>query len=201
MEIQKVIENFEKHGFSVKYFETKEDAAKYLNEQIDNTTVAAGGSVSIAEMGLAESLGAHNTFISHAALPAGFTPAMAMGAAMKTEVYLTSVNGASETGELVNIDGRGNRVASTFFGHNRVYFVVGINKFEPDLEKAIHRARNVSAPKNAKRLGRKTPCAVKGDRCYDCSSPERICNGLVVHWRKLSSCAQEILIINEPLGY
>ena len=94
---------------------------------------------------------------------------------MQTEVYLSSVNGLAETGELINIDGAGNRVASTLFGHKRVYFVVGANKIAPDYDAALWRARNIAAPKNAQRLKRKTPCAVKADRCYDCSSPERIC--------------------------
>lgn len=51
------------------------------------------------------------------------------------------------------------------------------------MTKALWRARNIAAPKNAQRLGVKTPCAVNGDRCYDCKSPQRICRGLVVLWR------------------
>ncbi len=102
-----------------------------------------------------------------------------------TDVFLTSVNGVAETGELVNIDGTGNRVAGSLFGHKKIYFVFGINKIELTLEKTIWRARNIAAPQNAKRFGYKTPCAVKGDRCYDCSSPDRICNTLNIHFRKM----------------
>ena len=54
---------------------------------------------------------------------------------------------------------------------------------------------------SSERLGRKTPCALKGDRCYDCNSPERICNGFVIHARKLSSCDTEIVLVNEALGF
>lgn len=201
MDISKVLENFRNNGFEASYFETKEEASAYLNDKIDNTTVGFGGSMTLSEMGLIDSLKTHNEVISHWSVPEGMTVAQVLDKAMRTDVYLTSANGASEKGELVNIDGTGNRVGSTLFGHNKVYFVLGINKFEENLDKAIYRARNVSAPPNAKRLGRNTPCAVKGDRCYDCNSPERICRGLVVHYRKMSSCDIEVVIIGEKLGF
>ena len=102
--------------------------------------------------------------------------------AMDTEVYLCSANALAETGELVNIDGAGNRVASTLFGHRKIYFVVGANKLCPTYEDAVFRARNVAAPQRARQLGAKTPCAVHADRCYDCKSPGRICRGLVTLW-------------------
>ena len=152
-------------------------------------------------MGLLDELKKHNTVINHWNVPEGKSVQEVLCEAMHTDVYLTSANGAGEDGTLVNIDGTGNRVASTLYGHKKVYFVVGINKFEENLEKAIFRARNVSAPLNAKRLNRKTPCAVKGDRCYDCSSPERICRGVVVHLKKLTSCDTEVVIIGEELGF
>lgn len=201
MDISRVLENFRNNGFEASYFETKEEASAYLNEKIDGTTVGFGGSMTINEMGLIGSLETHNEVISHWSVPEGMTVSQVLDKAMRTDVYLTSANGASEKGELVNIDGTGNRVGSTLFGHNKVYFVLGINKFEENLDKAIYRARNVSAPPNAKRLGKNTPCAVKGDRCYDCNSPERICRGLVVHYRKMSSCDIEVVIIGEKLGF
>ena len=107
----------------------------------------------------------------------------------------------AETGELVNIDGTCNRIASSVYGHKRVYFVVGVNKIEPDYDRALWRARNVAAPKNAQRLGRKTPCAVKADRCYDCKSPERICRGLVVLWEAVANMEMEVVLIDQDLGY
>ena len=109
---------------------------------------------------------------------------------------------AVETGELINIDGTGNRVASTIFGHEEVYFIVGINKLAPDYDAALWRARNVASPKNARRLGKKTPCAVRGDKCYDCKSPERICRALAVLWERPTGIGRaEVVLVNEPLGY
>ena len=74
---------------------------------------------------------------------------MARKAAMQTDVYLTSANALAETGEIINIDGVGNRVASTLFGHEKVYYVIGENKLESDFEKAVARARNIAAPQRA----------------------------------------------------
>jgi hypothetical protein len=108
----------------------------------------------------------------------------------------------AETGEIVNIDGSGNRVASTLYGKKEVYIVVGVNKFEENYEKAVWRARNVASPKNAKRLGVNTPCAKDGDRCYDCRSDARICRGLAVLWGPMAGVGRtEIVIIDQTLGF
>ena len=116
--------------------------------------------------------------------------------------FVCSVNGAAETGELVNIDGNCNRVSGSLYGHERVIFVIGNNKLAPDLEQALWRARNVAAPLNARRLGKKTPCAAGDEvRCYDCSSPDRICRALTVLWRAPTGAKYEVLLINEDLGY
>ena len=106
-----------------------------------------------------------------------------------------------ETGEIVNIDGKCNRVAATLFGPKRCIFVCGVNNLRPDLQSAIERARNIAAPLNAKRLNKKTPCAVDG-RCHNCKSPERICRAMVIHMGVPSgfeSC--EVVLIGEKLGY
>ena len=86
-------------------------------------------------------------------------------------------------------------------GHRKVYFVVGINKLEPDFERALWRARNVAAPKRAQSLGKHTPCAAKADRCYDCSSPERVCRALNVIWCRPTPIEHmEVVLIGEELG-
>ena len=193
-DLEKLQKNLEERGFTVTRFDTAAQAADYLDAALDGKTVGIGGSVTIQEMGLAERLREHAQVLWHWA---GSTTQDAAGA----QVYLTSVNGAAETGELINIDGTGNRVASGLFGHEKVYFVVGRNKVAPDYDAALWRARNIAAPKNAQRLNRKTPCAAKGDRCYDCKSPERICRALVVYWEKPNSMDMEVVLVDEDLGY
>ena len=201
MDFTKVKSALEARGFKVSAFPTAAEAARYLNGQIDGVSVSFGGSVTLEQMGLFESLGQHNEVLSHWHVPAGKDPAEIRAKAMTTEVYLTSANGLAETGEIVNIDGTGNRVSGMLFGHKKVYFVVGRNKLAPDYDGALWRARNIAAPKNAQRLGTRTPCAAGGDRCYDCKSPQRICRGLVVLWEAMKGCETEVVLVDEELGY
>ena len=187
--------NLESRGFRTSFFATAQEAADYLNRQLDSTTVAFGGSTTLADMGLYESLSAHNTVFWHWK---GNTPADAVQA----QYYLSSVNGVAETGELINIDGVCNRVSETLFGHKKVYFVVGSNKIAPDYEQALYRARNIAAPLNARRLNKKTPCAVGDEiKCFDCKSPDRVCHALTVLWTAPGGAEYEVVIVNQPLGY
>ena len=202
MDFSKVREALEARGFSVAVCPTKEAASEYLNEKIDGMTVGFGGSMTLGEMGLYDSLSRHNTMHDHWHVPKGCSPDEARVAAMSTEVYLTSANGLAETGELINIDGTGNRVAATLYGHEEVWFVVGVNKIAPDYAAALWRARNIASPKNAQRIGTKTPCAAKGDKCYDCHSPERICRGVVTLLKKPTGIKRAyVVLVEEELGY
>ena len=195
-DLEKLRANLEARGFRTTYFPTADEAAAYLDGQIDGKTVGIGGSMTVKEMGLYPRLAAHNQVVWH-------WEGGALRDAVLTDVYITSANALAETGEIINIDGVGNRAASTLYGHQKLYFVVGRNKLAPTYEEALWRARNIAAPKNAQRLGRKTPCAIKGDRCYDCKSPERICRGLVVLWEPMMGMEQttEVLLVDEELGF
>ena len=197
-DITKLQRNLRREGFETSYFETAEEACAYLNGKLDGRTIGFGGSQTVRDMGLFEQLSAHNTCIWHWDKARNVHPKEATDA----QVYICSLNGISENGELINIDGGGNRVASGLFGHEELYFIIGVNKIAPDYESALWRARNIAAPKNAKRLGKNTPCAVKADRCYDCQSPERICAALTVYWRKPSLIPHvEVVIVNQELGF
>lgn len=188
-------------GYIVRCFDTASEAAGYLNTEIDGQTVGFAGSVTLEEMGLYELLSTHNRVFWHQRIPAGKTSREVRTEANAAAVYISSVNGISENGEIINIDGNCNRVSSIFYGHQKVYFVVGENKIEKNYDSALYRARNIAAPLNARRVGAKTPCAVRGDRCYDCKSPERICRGLSVLWGKPMTGEFEVLLIHEKLGY
>ena len=193
-------QTLERHGFTVSRFATGREAAAYIDGKIDGKTVGMGGSITLKDLGLYELLAAHNTVHWH--WSGDGQPARARDLAVGAQVYLSSVNALAETGEIINIDGTCNRVASLLYGHEEVYLVVGANKIAPDAEAALWRARNVASPKNAQHLGRKTPCAVKGDRCYDCDSPERVCGSLVTLWRKPGGIGRmEVVLVEEDLGY
>ena len=197
MKFDAVKKNLETRCYAVRVFATGKEAADYLDAAIDKKSVGFGGSVTLDALGLYERLGSHNQTVWHWKWE---DKDAARREALTTELYLTSVNGLAETGELINIDGAGNRVAATLFGHEKVYFVIGRNKLAPTYEEAVWRARNIASPQNAKRLGKKTPCAVSGDRCYDCKSPERICRGLVTLWGPMMGMEAEVLLVDEDLG-
>ncbi len=197
----KVAENLKQLGYQVTVFDTKEQAADYLCGQIKDTTVGFGGSVTLREMGLYERLAETNTVHWHWQPQGETSIPQTRVLARDTEVYLASANGLAETGEIINIDGAGNRVAETIFGHKKVYFVLGKNKLAEDYDKALWRARNIAAPRNAFRLKTKTPCAEKGDRCYNCSSPARICRALSVLWCAPMGSQYEVVLVKEDLGY
>ena len=196
-----VKKNLENRGFSVSCFKTAAEAVEHMNSQIDGKTVGMGGSMTLDAIGIYEKLASHNEVFWHQRTPEGKTQNEIKAAANGADVYLSSINGLAETGEIVNIDGNCNRIAAILYGHEKVYLVAGQNKLAKDFEAALWRARNIAAPLNTKRLGRKTPCAVKADKCYDCRSPERICTALSVLWTRPTACDYEIILIEENLGF
>ncbi len=184
---------FTDRGFNFTYFEKKEQAAEYISRKCAGKSVSLGGSVTLKELGFPEKFDSSTEVHWHWVNREEYfqTP----------DIYLTSANALSETGEVVNIDGSCNRVSGTLYGPNSCVFVCGINKLRPNLESAIDRARNIAAPLNAKRLDKATPCAKDG-RCHDCRSPERICRAMVIHMgppQKMDEC--EIVLIGEELGF
>ena len=197
-DLEKTRKNLENRGFRAHVFATGAEAADYLAQTLHNTCIGIGGSVTIDEIGVYDRLSADNDVIWRWKKP---TPdSRERGAAAET--FLCSANGVSETGEIVNIDGYGNRVAPTIYGPQRVFLVVGKNKIAPDLNGAIDRARNIAAPLNARRLNRHTPCAVGEPRCHDCRSPEKICGVMTVFFMPPTSIKEfHVLLVNDDLGY
>lgn len=205
IDIEKTIKALERNKFVVHYFETGAEAVAYLKNRIQNKCVAIGDSRTLLEIGIHDALSEVNediTDIQHPLPGESFrdTALRTMG----RDVFLTSVNALSQTGEMVNIDGTGNRVAASLFGSQEVFFVLGVNKITPDLASAIYRARNVAAPLNSKKNKKSSlnPCATLDEKCYDCGSPDRICNALTIYYKKMRNMqTMEIIIINESLGF
>lgn len=197
-DLEKTRKNLENRGFRAHVFATGAEAADYLAQTLHNTCIGIGGSVTIDEIGAYDRLSADNDVIWRWKKP---TPdSRERGAAAET--FLCSANGVSENGEIVNIDGFGNRVAGTIYGPERVFLVVGRNKIAPDLTGAIDRARNIAAPLNARRLNRHTPCAVGEPRCHDCRSPEKVCGVMTVFFMPPTSIKEfHVILVDEDLGY
>ncbi|UWG96296.1 lactate utilization protein [Dehalobacter sp. DCM] len=195
--METTMKNLNSRGFDATYFASAKEAADYIVSQLHGETVGFGGSKTVEALDVFERLAEANTVFWH------WKQGMEVRSkATAADVYITSANAVAETGEIINIDGAGNRVAGTLFGKKKVYFIIGSNKIAEDYDKALWRARNIAAPLNARRFNTNTPCT-KGDlKCHDCNSPERICKGLVVLWGKMMGMEKvEVVIIGEELGF
>ena len=205
IDIEKTIKALERNKFVAHYFETGAEAVAYLKHRIQNKCVAIGDSRTLLEIGVHDALSEVNEDITDIQRPLpGESFRDTALRTMGRDVFLTSVNALSQTGEMVNIDGTGNRVAASLFGSQEVFFVLGVNKITPDLASAIYRARNVAAPLNSKKNKKSSlnPCATLDEKCYDCGSPDRICNALTIYYKKMRNMqTMEIIIINESLGF
>ena len=196
-DLEKTGKNLENRGFRVHRFASGAEAAEFLVQTLHGTSIGIGGSVTIDTLGVYDRLCGSNEVFWHWKNHAPETRERAG----KAETYLCSANGVSENGEIVNIDGFGNRVAGTIYGPERVFLVVGRNKIALDLTGAIDRARNIAAPLNARRLNRHTPCAVGEPRCHDCRSPEKVCGVMTVFFMPPTSIKEfHVLLVNEDLG-
>lgn len=196
MDYTTIRHNFEYHGFSTQLFSTGEEARDYLVNTLQWQTIGFGGSVTLREIGLFDALLAKNIVVWHNKVFSEDVRRLANAAS----IYITSANAIAETGQIVNIDRTGNRVAMTAFGPKVCYYVVGKNKIMPTLAEALDRAKNVAGPQNAKRVRAKTPCATKGDRCYNCNTPERVCRMTMIMDRPPYGMQSEIIFIDQDLG-
>ena len=111
-----------------------------------------------------------------------------------------STNAITTNGELVNIDGTGNRVAALIYGPETVIILAGMNKIAANVDEALSRVHNVATAQNCIRLGKKTPCAITGV-CADCLSPDCICNQVVITRRSGIKGRIKVLLIGESFGY
>lgn len=197
-----VVKNLEKRGFKAFYCADKSSALQQALALIPKSdTVCWGGSMSISEIGLLDKVRAGYKTIDRdkAVNPAERAEVMRQG--LLADTFLMSVNGMSVDGELVNIDGNGNRCAAMLYGPKQVVIIVGINKVAKDLHAAIARARSVAATTNVQRFpGKKTPCSVTG-ACADCLSADCICNYFVITRRSNPQGRIKVILVGECLGY
>lgn len=196
MNLEKTIKNLRQRGHEVRTFPTAEEAVAYLCDAIHNTEVGIGGSKTVEQLGLYEKLIENNTVYWHWRSKETNIREIANAA----PVYITGINAIAETGEILNIDGTGNRLAGQCFGKKKVYYIAGINKICSDFESALFRARNVAAVRNAARFPAATPCKIDGI-CHDCQVPENVCNALLVVWGPMTGMQTEVILIDGELGF
>ncbi|MBC8457972.1 MAG: lactate utilization protein [Deltaproteobacteria bacterium] len=119
--------------------------------------------------------------------------------AILVDLFITGTNAVTEAGQLVNLDMIGNRITAITFGPKNVIILVGRNKIVPDLDEAMFRIKNYTAPINAMRLNMKTPC-IKTSYCEECNSPDRICNTWTITEKSFPKGRVKVVLINEDLG-
>lgn len=199
----KLVEAFKKNMFSAVYFKTGEEASEFIMSNVHlGDKVGFGGSMTIKKLGIQEkvkSIGA--VVLDHG------DPSLSPEEKMETmrgellsDVFVCSSNAVTLEGELVNIDGVGNRVAAMTFGPKKVIVVVGINKICKDEAAAFQRIEQVAAPKNCKRLSMPNPCTQTGT-CIDCKADTRACRVYSVIKRKPMRTDITIVVIGEELGF
>lgn len=191
------VENFRKKGFVAEFFESGEDALKYVLKEIGPSDVGIGGSMTIQELGWFDALQRRGKAIWHWQ---GKYDGI-LSDENNAPCYITSANAISSDGAVVNIDANGNRIAATAFGSKKAFIVCGENKIEKDIPSALFRAKNIAAPQNSKRLNRKTPCAIKADKCYNCNSPERICRITSITTFPIPNLDMRIIFVKGSWGY
>jgi L-lactate utilization protein LutB len=204
--LAEVKEALEANNFEVFLANNKTEASKLVLEEILPKTGAKscswGGSMTFTSTGLYDALKNHQKMMVIDTFDKKVSREEVLERrrqALLVDLFITGTNGVTETGMLINLDMYGNRIAAITFGPKNVLILVGRNKIVPDLEEAIFRIKDYTAPTNAMRLDMKTPC-VKTSRCEDCSSPNRICNTWTITEKSFPKGRVKIVLINEDLG-
>lgn len=197
-----IIKNLEKRQIEAYYCEDKASALeKALNLIPKGSTIGWGGSVTLSEIGLIDAVKNGEYSIIDRDKATNLEEQKAVYSQIcSSDFFLMSTNAITLNGELINIDGRGNRVAFLCYGPENVLIVAGMNKVVSSIESGFERASNVSAPPNAIRLNRKTPCAITG-KCEDCYSPDCMCSQFIVTRRSGIPNRIKIILVGEELGY
>ena len=197
----KVVKAMESRHFEAYYCGTKEEALKKALELIpEGSVVAWGGSVTMNEIGLSEALhnGKYQLIDRDAAPPEERRKLMRQG--LLADYFISGANAVSEDGEIVNIDGMGNRVGAIVYGPDHVVLIAGMNKVAKTLEDAVKRARTIAAPINKQRFGGTTPCAKTGS-CGDCKAEDCICCQMLVTRVCRPAGRIKVILVGEDLGF
>jgi L-lactate utilization protein LutB len=201
-----VKEALEKNNFEVFIAEDPLEASNLALERIIPRTgakiISWGGSMTFVATGLYDTLKNRADLEIIDTFTKSVPPKEALELRRKSllsDLFITGTNALTETGELINLDMYGNRVAAIAFGPKDVLIFVGRNKIVPDLERAMLRIKEYAAPANAIRLDKKTPCT-KTACCEECRSPNRICNSWTITQKSFPKNRIKVILINKDMG-
>lgn len=197
-----IIQNLAKRNMTGYYSETREQALILIMSMIkEGSTVSWGGSQTLGQIGLYDSLHSKNLVIYDRATAT--TPEETKKIyrdAFSVNYYFMSTNAITLDGKLVNIDGNSNRVAALTFGPDQVFIIAGMNKVATDETMALERVKNFAAPANTQRLNCKTPC-VKTGHCHNCLSDDCVCCNTVITRKSRHNDRIHVFLIGEELGF
>ena len=197
-----LVKNLRKRHFEAYYCATKEDA---LHQVLDlmpaGSTVGWGGTVSASQVGVQAAVHAGDyTVIDRDMFSDPAEKLRCMRACFDADYFITGANAISLDGQMVNIDGNGNRVGMIVYGPKNIIVVAGMNKVCPSLEDAVKRARTVAAPMNQQRFGLPNPCTCTGV-CADCLTETSICNQILITRNCKPAGRIKFVLVGEELGF
>lgn len=197
-----VIKNLEKRNMEGYFFEDSSSCVNAILDMMEEGAVISwGGSESIKECGLMDAIKSDKyTLIDRMSAKSPDEAREIFSKTVMADYYLMSTNAITFDGELINIDGNGNRVACLIHGPKHIIMVVGMNKLVSTVEAGYDRVRDIATPANTTRLNKNTPCFHTG-KCGDCLSPDCICNQIVVTRRSGHAGRIKIFFVAEELGY
>ncbi|MDC7125665.1 MAG: lactate utilization protein [Spirochaetales bacterium] len=199
---ERVVRAMHKRNFFAEYFDSSAEAVKSILKMIpEGASVSWGGSVSLTESGLKTALqdSGYNLLDREKVDDPGKMPEFYYKAS-GVDYYIMSANAITIDGKLVNIDGRGNRLAALLYGPKNIIVIAGMNKVVESEEEAVSRVKNVASPLNAMRLEMNTPCTKTGS-CADCQSTDCICANTVITRRTREKERIKVFLIGEKLGF
>ena len=197
-----LIKNLQKRHIEGHYVSSKEEAIQKAFSLLKNSELISwGGSMTLAEIGLIPALEAAGcyTLLDRSKVPSEQVEEL-YHRALFADTYFMSTNAITLEGELINIDGTGNRVASLIYGPKQVIIIAGMNKVARNQTEALSRIHNAACPQNAIRLSKNTPCALTGV-CQDCLSPDCICMQTVITRNSKPAGRIKVILVGENLGY
>jgi L-lactate utilization protein LutB len=209
LRLDRTVRALRANRMDAQWVQTKEEALALVRQMIPEGAVCScGGSMTLAECGVMDELrSGRYDFLDRAAVPAEQVGEI-YRKSFSADWYLMSSNAVTETGELYNVDGNGNRVAALIFGPKNVIVIAGVNKLVPDIPAAVRRVKTLTAPANAIRLKQGTPCTecgvcagVKGDLAAGCRADKRICCSYVVSGFQRVPDRVKVILVAENLGY
>lgn len=196
-----LVKNLRSRHYDAYFCDTREQALEKALELIPKgATVGWGGAMSAKQIGLLDAVnnGEYNA-IDRDQTTNRAEREKAMKRCLLADVFITGANALSMDGQMVNIDGNGNRVAAIVYGPESIVVIAGMNKVMDTLEAAMIRARTVAAPMNKQRFALQTPCEVTGT-CADCKSEGCICNQILITRNSKPAGRIKVVLVGEELG-